>query len=160
MESAMRIASVIFGSVLLTGCAGMQSGMHAAVHGTAAAPATMIMVRQTAKTPDQAVDAIKAYAQSRKWVYMGANKVKPPAGEVTMVKVCIPAVAAVLWPLGLEMSAMLPCGNLGVYQKAGRTEISMLDPRYMSVLVSHPEVTRASGLALPQLTEMLDTVSK
>ena len=30
---------------------------------------------------------------------------------------------------------MLPCGNVAVYQKGGRTEIAMLDPRYMDAAV-------------------------
>ncbi len=47
-----------------------------------------------------------------------------------------------IWDVGLDLSALLPCGNLSVYQKNGRTEISMLDPRYMQVLYPHPQVER------------------
>ena len=156
----MRVLSVlsfVTTCAVLTGCAAPLSSQRSAV---AAQGGDVILVRQSSKTPDQVIDAIKAYAESKKWVYMGSNRVKPPQGEVTMVKVCIPAVGAALWPLGLQMSALLPCGNLGIYQKDGRTEISMLDPRYMAMLVPSPEVSRASGLAGPLLTEMLDTVAK
>jgi hypothetical protein len=118
----------------------------------------MVLVRQTTKTADQVSDAVKAYAEGKKWVYLGANKVKK--GEVTLVKVCIPAVGQLVWDVGLELSALLPCGNLGVYQKGGRTEISMLDPRYMQVLYPHPQVEKASAMAATQLTEMLDAVAK
>jgi hypothetical protein len=118
----------------------------------------MILVRHTSNTPDQAVEAIKAYAEANKWVYLGSNKVKQ--GEVTFVKVCIPAVGAIMWGIGLEMSALLPCGNVAVYRKGGLTEISMLDPRYMSVLVPHPEAARASAMAGPLLTQMLDSAAK
>ena len=127
---------------------------------TAVAADDLIVVRETAKTPEQVVEAIKTYAEEKKWVYLGANKVKPPQGEVTFVKVCIPAVGKLLWPLGLQMSALLPCGNFGVYQKQGKTEISMLDPRYMHVLDPRPEVEKASALATPLLTGMLDAVAK
>lgn len=127
---------------------------------TAVAADDLIVVRETAKTPEQVVQAIKAYAEDKKWVYMGANKVKPPQGEVTFVKVCIPAVGKLLWPLGLQMSALLPCGNLGVYQKQGKTEISMLDPRYMQMLDSRPEVQKASATATPLLHDMLEAVAK
>lgn len=150
----MRLAANVAVGVLAVAAAGCA---------TTAPPAVtpnLIIVRQTAKTPDQVVESIKAFAELKKWVYMGATKVKPPQGEVTMVKVCIPALGAVIWPLGLQMSAMLPCGNFGVYQKADRTEISMLDARYMQILVPHPEVVRASAIAKPLLDEMLEAVAK
>lgn len=151
----MRTAgAVLIGATLLAGCAMQRPPPPAA----AAGPGNMIMVRQTAKTPDQAVDAVKAYTEANKWVYVGATKTKQ--GEVTLVKICVPAVAAIVWAVGLETSAMLPCGNVAVYQKAGRTEIAMLDPRYMAVLMPHPEVSRASALAGPLLTQMLDAVAK
>ena len=151
----MRIASVLVIGALLSGCA-----THRAMPPPSAAAGfgDMIMVRQTAKTPDQAVEAVKAYTEANKWVYVGATKTKQ--GEVTLVKVCIPAVAAIVWAVGLETSAMLPCGNVAVYQKAGRTEIAMLDARYMAVLMPHPEVSRASAMAGPLLTLMLDTAAK
>lgn len=126
----------------------------------AVAAEDLIVVRPTAKTPEEVVDAIKVYAEGKKWVYMGANTVKPPQGEVTFVKVCVPEVSKLLWPLGLRMSAMLPCGNFGVYQKEGKTEISMLHPRYMQVLYPHPEVEKASAMATPLLTDMLEAVAK
>ena len=118
----------------------------------------MVLVKPTAKTPDQVVDAIKAYAEEKKWMFMGANKAKK--GEVTMVKVCIPAVGQVLWPVGLHLSALLPCGNVGVYQSKGQTEISMLHPSYMQILYPHPQVEKAVGLATPLLTDMLEAVAK
>lgn len=118
----------------------------------------MILTRPTAKAPDAVVEAVKSYAESRKWLYLGATKAKN--GEVTMVKVCIPQVGQVLWPLGLQLSAMLPCGNLGIYQSKGQTEISMLHPGYMQVLYPDPAVEKAVGIATPLLTGMLDEVSK
>ena len=120
----------------------------------------MFVVRPTARTPQEVVDVMKAYAEGKKWVFAGASKVKPPQGEVTFVKVCIPEVGKLLWPLGLHISAMLPCGNFGVYQKEGKTEISMLHPRYMQVLYPHPEVDKASAVATPLFIDMLDTVAK
>jgi len=120
----------------------------------------LIIVRQTAKTPEAVVESIKAYAEEKKWVYLGANKVKPSQGEVTFIKICVPSVGKLLWPLGLKLSAMLPCGNLGVYQKDGTTEISMLHPRYMQLIYPNPDVEKASALAAPLFTDLLDTVTK
>jgi len=125
-----------------------------------AAADDMFVVRPTTKTPQEVVDVMKAYTEGKKWVFAGASKVKPPQGEVTFVKVCIPEVGKLLWPLGLHVSAMLPCGNFGVYQKEGKTEISMLHPRYMQVLYPHPEVDKASAVATPLFVDMLDAVAK
>ena len=125
---------------------------------TRAEPDEMFLTRSTAKTPEVVVDAVKAYAEAKKWQYLGANKVKQ--GEVTLVKICIPEVGKQIWPVGLHLSAMLPCGNLGVYQKGGSTEISLLHPRYMQVLYPHPAIEKASATAQPLLTEMLDVVAK
>lgn len=120
--------------------------------------AEMIQVRSTTKTVDQVVAAVKAHAEAKKWLYMGESKAKQ--GEVTMVKVCIPEVGKLLWPVGLELSALLPCGNIGVYQKQGQTHISMLHPSYMQVIYPHPEVEKAVGVATPLLAEMLEAVAK
>jgi hypothetical protein len=68
----------------------------------------------------------------------GEYKVKPPQGEVIFVKVCIPEVGRLIFPLGLKFRAMLPCGNLGIYQNGGKTEISMLHPRSMGVTSHFP----------------------
>lgn len=120
----------------------------------------LILVRTSAKSPAEVVDAIKVHSDAKKWVYMGANSVKPKQGEVTMVKVCIPQIGAIIWPLGLHLSALLPCGNVGVYLNQGKTEVSMLHPRYMQLLNPHPEVDRAVAVATPLLLEMLDAVTK
>jgi hypothetical protein len=128
---------------------------------TAQAPAPgpdMLVVRSTAKEPAEVVDAIKAYSEQKKWQYIGASKVKN--GEVTLVKVCIPQVGQILWPLGLQISALLPCGNIGVYEKKGKTEISMLHPAYMQALYPHPEVASAVNVATPLLMDMLEAVAR
>lgn len=118
----------------------------------------MVIIKPTAKTSDEVVEAVKAYSEAKKWVYMGSNKAKQ--GEVTMVKVCIPQIGQMLWPVGLHLSALLPCGNLGVYERNGQTQISMLHPHYMQLLYPHPDVERASAASTPLLMDMLDAVAR
>ncbi len=118
----------------------------------------MILVKATAKTSDEVVDAVKTYSEEKKWLYMGASKAKQ--GEITMVKVCIPEVGKLLWPMGLQVTALLPCGNLGVYQNKGKTEISMLHPSYMQVLYPHPQMEKAVDAATPLLLEMFEAIAK
>ena len=121
-------------------------------------PNDIFIVRTTSKTPDAIVAAIKSHSEEKRWEYLGESKVKK--GEVTLVKICIPAVGQLIWPVGLQLSAMLPCGNVGIYQKGTATEISVLHPRYMHVLYPHPATERASAVAQPLLIEMLDAVTR
>jgi len=124
----------------------------------AAEPTSLFVIRATAKTPEAIADAIKNYSETNKWQYLGATKVKN--GEVTLVKVCIPEIGKLVWPQGAHLSALLPCGNIGIYQKAGKTEVSMLSARYMHVLVPTPEMEKASAAAEPLLNAMLDAALK
>jgi len=118
----------------------------------------MVLVRPTSKTTAEVVQAIKDYVEAKQWAFMGAYEAK--LGEVTMAKVCIPQVGRLLWSVGLQLSALLPCGNFGIYQRNGKTEVSMLHPRYMQVLYPNPDVERAAAAATPLLLDMLDTVTK
>jgi hypothetical protein len=118
----------------------------------------LFILRSSAKAPDALIADIKAYSEQKKWQHFGESKVKN--GEVSLVKVCIPAVGQVLWSAGLQLSAMLPCGNIGIYRKGEATEISVLHPRYMKVLYPHPATERASAVAQPLLIDMLDAVTR
>lgn len=118
----------------------------------------MFIIRSTEKTPEAVVKAIKKYSKQMKWEFLGTSKVKQ--GQVTLVKICIHEVGRVLWTVGPHVSAMLPCGNLGVYRNKEKTEISLLNPRYMQILYPHPAIEKASAMAQPLLMEMLETVAK
>jgi len=124
----------------------------------AAEPSSMFITRTTDKSPEVIADAIKTYAEAKKWQYLGASKVKN--GEVTLVKVCIPEIGKLVWPQGLHLSALLPCGNLGIYRKGDKTEVSMLHARYMHALVPTPEMEKASATAEPLLEDMLNAALK
>lgn len=120
-------------------------------------PSDIFIVTTTAKKPAAVVEAVKSYAEDMQWRYIGDSKVKQ--GEVTLVKICIPEVGRAVWPAGLQLSALLPCGNLGIYETESVTEISLLHPRYMHILYPDPATEQASEIALPLLSEMLDAVA-
>jgi hypothetical protein len=124
----------------------------------AADPDDIFIIRTTAKTPDAIVAAVEAWSEQRQWNFLGANKVKQ--GQVTLVKLCIPAVGKLVWPAGLRLSALLPCGNLGIYANGSMTEISVLHPRYMPTLYPDPALEQAAAVAEPLLTEMLDAITR
>lgn len=123
----------------------------------AQSPEDTFIIKTSSKAPDAVVAAIKAYATEKKWQYLGDSKIKQ--GEITLVKICIPAVGQALWPAGPQLSAMLPCGNIGVYSKDARTEISVLHPRYMALLHPGPATEKASAIAHPLLIEMLNAAA-
>ncbi|MCQ4166358.1 hypothetical protein [Tahibacter harae] len=143
-------------AALVTGCASTPAPVRPAAAATQSRD--IFVIRSTDKSPDAVVEAIAAYAAAKKWPYLGADKVKQD--QVTLVKICIPEVGQQLWPAGLHLSAMLPCGNFGVYRKDGRTEISLLHPRYMQLLYPDPAVEKASATAAPLLIQLLDTVAQ
>lgn len=120
-------------------------------------PNENFIVRTPSKAP-AVVAAVKAYSEQRKRQHLGGSKVK--TGEVTLVKICIPEVSQLLWPVGLHLSAMLPYGNVGVYRKGEQTEVSVLHPRYMDVLYPHPATEKAGTVAQPLLSELLDSVTQ
>lgn len=120
--------------------------------------ADILIIKSTSKSPEAVVEAVKSYSQHMKWPYIGDSKVKQ--GKVILLKICIPEVGRAVWPAGLQLSALLPCGNLGIYRTGSDTEISMLHPRYMHVLYPDPATEKASAIALPLLTKMLDSVIK
>ncbi|MHB8473401.1 MAG: DUF302 domain-containing protein [Gammaproteobacteria bacterium] len=123
-----------------------------------AAQDDLFIVKSSQKAPQDVVAAIKSYAEQKKWIYLGSNKVKE--GEVTLVKVCIRAAGKYVWAAGMEYSAMLPCGNLSLYKKDGMTQISLLNPDFMNRLHPDPNLKKLGEETLPQFEAMLTTVVK
>jgi hypothetical protein len=118
----------------------------------------LLIIRSSQKPPAAVVTAIKAYAQGKKWLYLGDNVVKN--GEVTLVKICIPAAGKYVWAAGMEYSAMLPCGNLSLYRKDGTTQISLLDPGFMNLLHPDPNLKKLGDETRPLFESMLEAVTK
>jgi hypothetical protein len=151
LNSLMRSAAVML-AVCCLGAALLLPWL--AGRATAQNASDVFIVKSTSKDPDAVVSAIKSYSEQKKWQYLGDTKIKQ--GQITLVKICIPEVAQALWPAGSQLSAMLPCGNIGVYKQGARTEVSVLHPRYMHVLYPNPATERAGAIAHPLLAAMLD----
>jgi hypothetical protein len=124
----------------------------------APAPNHNFIVRATAKTPDTVVADIKRYVLDHKWLYLAEFKVKND--EVTVVKMCVPSAGPDIWKAGLHVSALLPCGHIGVYAEGGATRLSMLDPRFMNQINPHPNLKKAGDDLYPILTRLLDDVTR
>jgi Domain of unknown function DUF302 len=154
MKSPLTPTSVALVFVVLGALAGCSTGMQTKT----AMPNANFLLRTTAKSPDAVVFDIKSYVLERKWLYLAEFKLKN--GEVTVVKLCVPSASKDIWAAGLHVSALLPCGHVGVYQEGGATQLSMLDPRFMNQLNPDPNLKKAGDDLYPLLSTMLDAVSK
>jgi len=54
--------------------------------------------------------------------------------------------------------AMMPCGQLALYQENGQSTLSMLDRSFMTTLYPHPRLEDAVNTARPAFAEMLSEV--
>lgn len=121
-------------------------------------PNDLFVVKTSAKSPEAVFGAIKTYVADKKWLYLGDNKVKN--GEVMLVKLCVPSAAKDIWAAGLHVSALAPCGHLGIYQEAGQTKVSMLHPKFMNALNPNPSLKKAGNELAPLFAAMLDEVTR
>lgn len=119
-------------------------------------PNDMFIIRSSQKAPDEVVAQIERYAKDKKWVFLGSNKVKK--GQLRLVKICINAAGKELWKAGLHVSAMAPCGNVGVYKEKGMTQVSLLHPRFMHMIYPDPNVKKAVEISSPLLINMMDEI--
>lgn len=117
----------------------------------------LLITRSTSKTPVQVVEAIKAYAEARRWRFVGAA---PAEGDALLATVCVPELGGAMSAAGPHASALLPCANVSVRAMQGKTEIAVLHPRYMPFAYPHPATDKAADMAAPMLDAMLDAVSK
>lgn len=119
-------------------------------------PNEMFMIRSTDKSFGQVTDAAKAYVKKQGWVYVNDAELK----GVVMIKFCVPEMAKDIFAAGDFVTAMLPCGQIGLYKKDGRTQIAMLHPGYMERIYPDPNIRRAAEKGLPLFQAMLEDIAK
>lgn len=124
----------------------------------AGGPVPMVSVTPTTKSADALVAAIRSYSQERKWLYFADGKIKN--GEITLVKVCIPAAGKELFAAGLEASVLTPCGNLSIYEEGGTTKVALLDANYMALIYPNEHVKKAGEVSQPLLRAMVDAITR
>lgn len=124
----------------------------------ASKPSNMFIIKDTAKSPDAVVASLKKYSKMHKWLFISATKVRK--GTVTLAKVCIPEIGKHVWPQGLYLSALLPCGNIGIYKHKGKTQVSMLSADYMYKLEPTMAMKKVSKMAEPMLKGLMNAAIK
>lgn len=125
---------------------------------TPAAREGMFLTRTSPKPPADVHQAVRQYVAQKEWLYIGDNKLKN--GEVTQVRFCDRKAAANIWKAGMHVAAMLPCGQLSIYQEGGMTKVTMLHPRYLTVLEPHAEVQHLVHAVSGPFVLMLDEVTR
>jgi hypothetical protein len=120
-------------------------------------PNDVFWVRSTQKSPEQVVAAIKEYVGNKKWLYLADFKLK--GGQVTAVKICYPPIGNDIFAAGMHVAAMMPCGNIAVYDEGG-TKISMLHPKYMTAIYPDKNLEKAAREVTPLFEAMLAEVSR
>ncbi len=118
----------------------------------------IFILKTTTKTMPQVITAVKAFTKAKGIIYLGDYEVR--GGQVILVKFCVPSAGIEAWKAGLKISAMLPCGNMAVYKKDGKTEISLLNPSYMNTLYPNPHVKKAGEMLVPLYKELMTTITK
>ena len=121
-------------------------------------PNDIFWVRDTGKSPDQVVAAIKSYSEAKKWLYLAEFKIK--GGEVTAVKICYPPIGKDIFAAGMHVAAMMPCGNIAVYVEGGKTRISMLHPKFMTTLYPNKNLDNAVRTVTPLFEAMLGEIAR
>lgn len=117
------------------------------------------IIKTTTKSVEDVVKTIKAYTKKMKWVYIGENKIKKKT--VVIIKFCVKKAGKMAFKAGLKISALVPCGNVGVYKnKKGLTEISMLHPKYMNVVYPNKHLEAAGKIVTPMFIKMMDEIVK
>ena len=153
MESHVQMRTLRFGMPLIV--AGMLAVAGCATPGP---PQEIYVTRTTAKSPADLHQAIRQYVGQKGWLYINDNKLK--GGEITQVRICDPKAASNIWSAGLKVSAMMPCGHMSIYQEGGATKVTMLHPRFLTMLDPHPAVRELADAVTAPYLAMMDDVTR
>ena len=110
----------------------------------------MKYIVDTAKTPDQAAEALEAAARGRKFGVLHVHDLQrtlegkgfafPHACRV--LEICSPPYAHQVLTRNIEMNLALPC-RVSVYEQGGVTKIGMMLPTAILEMLSDDEEIRA-----------------
>lgn len=150
----MSFSFLRFRSVLIV----IAAGLGIAGCATPSSRDTIFVTRTSAKSPAEVHQSIREYVTQKGWLYVNDNKLK--GGEITQVRICDPKAAANIWSAGLQVSAMMPCGHMSIYQEGGRTKLTMLHPSFLTLLDPHPAVKELAVAVTEPYLLMMDEVTK
>lgn len=113
------------------------------------------IVSDLTQSPDEAVAAIRDYAESRdEWLYMAEFGLA--GGKVTAVKICYAPLGPDIVAAGWHVMAMMPCGHLAFYEEDGQSRMSRLDLDFMTELNPDPSLEEAVRKGKPAFAELFE----
>ncbi|WP_372611600.1 DUF302 domain-containing protein [Aquicoccus sp.] len=108
----------------------------------------------------EAVAAVRDHVEAEEdWLFLAEFGLA--GGAVTALKVCYLPLGPDIVEAGLHVMAMMPCGNMAFYEtEDGGTEMSLLDPRFMTELSDAPSLEAAVETGKPAFEALLaDTLN-
>ncbi len=103
----------------------------------------------------EAVAAVRDYVEGKKdWLFLA--ELGLAGGAVTAMKICYLPLGPDIVEAGLHVMAMMPCGNMAFYETDNRaTEMSLLDPGFMTKLSVASSLERAAETGRPAFQTLL-----
>lgn len=127
------------------------------VSAPSAEPNDHFIVRDSTTPVDEVVERIERFAtEDEDWIFLSSFGLK--GGEVTAVKICYLPIGKDIFAAGMHVAAMMPCGHMALYEKDGRTHLTVLHPKFMTTLNPDPNLERAVAKATPAFERMLETI--
>lgn len=102
-----------------------------------------------------AVAAVRDHVETEDdWLFLAEFELA--GGAVTALKICYLPLGPDIVEAGLHVMAMMPCGNMAFYENEdGATEMSLLDPEFMTELSDAPSLERAVESGRPAFQTLL-----
>ncbi|WP_018878458.1 DUF302 domain-containing protein [Thioalkalivibrio sp. ALE28] len=121
----------------------------------ASEPDDHFIIRDCEQSREDLARAIREYAENEEdWIFLAEFGLA--GGDITALKVCYLPLGPDILDAGLHVGAMMPCGQIGLYEENGNTKLSMLHPKFMTTLQPHPSLERAAKNAEPAFEALLD----
>lgn len=113
----------------------------------------------SARTLDDAVDAVTDAARAQGLTVPGVHNLPAAGFQFVLVEVCDPEKARRLLAVEPKLGLLLPCGKIGVYQDpadGGKTKVSALLPSAMVRIHPSKEVWEMAENLKPRLEKVLE----
>ncbi len=113
----------------------------------------------TAKSFDEALDAVTRLAQEDGFKVPGVHTLPAAGFQYVLVEVCDPEEAKRVLAVEPKLGLLLPCGKIGIYQDprdGHRVKLSLLWPSAMVRVYPSPEVWEMAEKLKPRLEKLVN----
>jgi len=116
---------------------------------------SLFIVQDLSQSVEEAADAVQQYVEDDDdWLFLARFGLL--GGQVTALKICYLPIGSDIFAAGMQVAAMMPCGNLAFYEEDGQARMSMLDLAFLQVLHPDPHIEQAVEKGAPAFAAMLE----